>query len=100
MLAKNGSRWFQPARVRTSAGGGTRLRSLRSIAHHLLQHLEIVEVALPALRGDPADGLRPVAVVALLDRDQAGLLQHLQVAGEIAVSESAHLLELAEGEAC
>src|SRR5882724_10403153 len=66
------------------------------IAHHLLQHLEIIEIALAALRRDPADRLRPVAVVALLDCDQASLLEHLQVAGEIAVGEAAHLLERAE----
>src|SRR5262245_37522111 len=90
----------QAAWARCRAGRLPRsLGGAGGIAHHLLQHLEIFEIALASLRGDPADGLRPVAIVALLDGNQAGFLEHLQMAGEIAVGEAAHLLERAEDEA-
>ena len=75
------------------------LRGARRVAHHLLEHLEIFEIALPPGRRDAADGLRAVVVVALLDRDQPRFLQHLQMTREIAVGQAAHLLQVAEHEA-
>src|ERR1700676_5309953 len=64
--------------------GGTGQGGAGRVLHHLLQHLEIIEIAPASLRRDPADGLRPVMVVALLDRDETGFLEHLQVTAEIA----------------
>src|SRR5215468_9060909 len=49
---------------------------LGGIAHHLLEHGEIFEVARAALARDAAERLRPVLLEALGDLDEPGLLQH------------------------
>ena len=54
-----------------------------------LQDGEIVEEAAAAGRREPASGVRPVALVALGDVDEAGVLQDRQVAAEIAVGQRA-----------
>ncbi|OHV15357.1 hypothetical protein BK022_19645 [Methylorubrum extorquens] len=54
------------------------------VAHHLLQHPEIIEEAGASGGRQAAEGLRPVLVVALLQADEVGLLQHGEVAAEIA----------------
>src|SRR5262249_3545409 len=51
-----------------------------------------------SFRRDPAHRLWPVVVVAFHDVDQACLLEHGEVATEIAVGERTHLLQVAEGE--
>ena len=50
-------------------------------------------------RRDPAQRLRPVALEALGHLDQPGLLQHLQVAAEVAVGEAAEPLQVGEHQA-
>src|SRR6185295_9065128 len=69
------SGWFE---LRTRRCGGA-LCGARRIAHHLFEHFQIFEIARASVRREPHHGLRAVVVVALLDRDQTRLLQHLQV---------------------
>src|SRR5262245_5580091 len=66
------------------------------VAHDLLEHVEIVEVARAPFAGDPTHRLRSIAVETLDDLDQAGVVQHLQMPGEIAVGQAAQVLEVAE----
>src|SRR5215472_17852745 len=90
---------LEPARPeRARAARSADLAGRRRVLHHLFQHLEIVEIAAAPLCRDPADGLRPVVIVALLDLDEARLVEHLQVAAQIAVRQGAHLLQIAEYE--
>src|SRR5262245_953674 len=90
---KNSSRRLEAMHARRiRPGGGCR------VAHHLLEHRQIVEIALAALPRDPAQRLRAVVVVALFDVDEPGILQDLQMAAEIAVRQPAHALEVAEGQ--
>ena len=74
------------------------LGRLGRVADHALQHGEILEEAAASGGGEAAGGLGPVAVVALADLDEARLLQHLEMAAEIAVREAAELLQVGEGE--
>src|SRR5262249_56307567 len=90
---KEGSGRLQAGRAERGRAGP---RGTGSIAHHLLEHFQIVEVALAAFGRDPTDGLRPILVIALLDRDQAGLLEHREMPAEIAVVQPATLLPLTE----
>ena len=63
----------------------------------LFEHREIVEEAAAAGLVRRQTGVRAVALVALGDFDQPGLLQHLQMTAEIAVGQAAELLEIGEG---
>src|SRR5262249_48517580 len=79
--------------------GGAGPGGAGGVAHDLLQHAQIAEIAPTTLGGDPADGLRPVVIVTLLDLDQPGVLEHLQMPAEVAVGQPAQLLQVAEHQA-
>ena len=68
----------------------------RRIAHDLFQRLQIIEVA-PSARGcDPADCLRPVAIVYANDLHHLCFFQHAQVAAQISVCQCSQLLQIVE----
>src|SRR5271165_2268861 len=67
-------------------------RRLGGVAHQPFQHGEIVEKAAAAGLGEAARRVGTVALIALGDLDQARLLQHLQMARQIAVGQPAELL--------
>ncbi len=69
------------------------------VGHDALQLADILQKTLAARRGQMADRQRPVAVEALSDIDEAGLLKKLQVAAEVAVGQGAEFLEVVEREA-
>src|SRR6266852_3718501 len=68
------------------------------VADQPLQHGEIIEKAAAADLRQATTGMRPVALVALGDFDQSGFLEHLKMTAEIAIGQSAELLEIAEGQ--
>src|SRR4029453_5470708 len=63
------------------------------IADQPLQHGEIIEKAAAAGFREPTAGVRPVALVALGYFDQSSFLQHLKMTAEIAICQSAELLQ-------
>src|SRR3569832_627242 len=83
----------EPGQRRILPAGG-----LGGVAHQPFEHGEIVEEAAAAGLGEAAGGGRTVALEALGDLDETGLLQHLQMPGEIAVGQAAELLEIGEGQ--
>src|SRR3984957_14302095 len=72
--------------------------SLGCIAHEAFEHREIVEKAATAVFRQTAARMRSVALITLGDLDQPGFLQHLEVPAEVAVGETAELLEIGEGQ--
>src|ERR1700712_1791283 len=52
---------------------------LGGVADQAFQHREVIEKAAAAAFGQPATGMRTVALIALDDFDQACFLQHLQM---------------------
>src|SRR5215467_10688955 len=79
-------------------GGVFLAGSLGRIADEAFEHGEIFEKAAAAVLGQAATGMRSIALVAFGDLDQAGFLQHLEVSAEIAVGETAELLEIGESQ--
>src|SRR5262245_6547709 len=71
---------------------------LRRVTNQPLKHGQIVEKAAAANFRKAAARVRPVALVAFGDLDQPGFLEHLQMTAEIAVGESAELLEISESQ--
>src|SRR5579863_5093919 len=111
---------MRPARSRTTRDPGERSRSsttsygrprsrssslLRGlirvdrrsrVQQHLLENGQVFHIAPAPQGGDAAVRLRPVVLNALRDRDQLGLLEHLQVPVEVAVRQGAQLLQVPE----
>src|SRR5580692_7024613 len=77
---------------------GVGLRGPGGVAHQPFEHGQIVEKAAVADFRQPATGMRPVALVALGNVDQAGFLQYLEMAAEIAVGQAAKLLEVGKSQ--
>src|SRR5258706_12352655 len=68
------------------------------VADQWLKAREIIEKAATADFCKPTAGMRAVALVALGDFDQSCFLQHLKMTAEIAIGQSAQLLEVGEGQ--
>src|SRR5580693_6901365 len=84
-------------RVPRESGRALRARSALlgggSVYDHLLEHLEIVQIAAAAEGGDAAHRVGPAAIVILRDIHQLGILQHEQVPVEITVGQRAKFLQ-------
>src|SRR5215831_8536384 len=70
-----------------------------SVAHYLLQRLEVFEIALAARCSNAADRLRAVAVIAANNLHHACLFKNAEVAAEVSIRKRAKLLEIVEGHA-
>ena len=70
----------------------------RRISNDLLEHPQVLHVAVPTLFGNAANSLRSIALETLRDRDEAGFLQNLYVPAQIAIGEAAQLLQVAKAQ--
>src|SRR5690606_34940749 len=59
-----------------------------------LHRVELASERRPALPGEGHPGPRPALLEHLVDLDQARLLEHLEVAAEVAVGEVEHPLQV------
>ena len=83
--------WRGTKRARRGGGGG--------VGDHRLEHGDVLLEPLAAVRRQAAERLRAVVLHALPDLDEPRLLQHLQLAAQVAVGERAQRLEVVEQQA-
>src|SRR6266481_7977195 len=75
-------------------GGFVLARGPGRVTDQPLEHGQVVEKAAAAAFREATTGVRPVALIAFGDVDEACFLQHLKMTAEIAVGQPAELLQV------
>src|ERR1700736_4044521 len=96
-LAKKGP-WSDGKDAEPGGMGAFFPRGPGRVPNQPLEHSQIIKKPAAANFREPATGVRSVALVAFPDFDQPGLLEHPEMAAEIAIGESAEQLEIGESQ--